>query len=72
MKPTPLIDTVFLEKLERLAIQWQKSFPGLVGGHKFRTSPDPARSFSIIASSITATTCAPSTGAHTCGWKSYS
>ena len=33
MKPAPLIDSVFLEKLERLAIQWQKSFPGLVGGH---------------------------------------
>lgn len=33
MNQTPLIDSVFLEKLERLAIQWQKSFPGLVGGH---------------------------------------
>lgn len=32
-EPAPLIDTVFLHKLERLAIQWQKSFPGLVGGH---------------------------------------
>jgi uncharacterized protein (DUF58 family) len=29
----PLIDRQFLEKLERLAIRWQKSFPGLVGGH---------------------------------------
>lgn len=29
----PLIDSAFLQKLERLAIQWQKSFPGLVGGH---------------------------------------
>ena len=29
----PLIDRLFLEKLERLAIRWQKSFPGLVGGH---------------------------------------
>lgn len=29
----PLIDTQFLHKLERLAISWQKSFPGLVGGH---------------------------------------
>ncbi|MEZ5400328.1 MAG: DUF58 domain-containing protein [Bryobacteraceae bacterium] len=28
-----LIDRRFLEKLERLAIRWQKSFPGLVGGH---------------------------------------
>ena len=33
MKPAPLIDGLFLQKLERLAIQWQKSFPGLVGGH---------------------------------------
>ena len=29
----PLIDTAFLEKLERLTIHWQKSLPGLVGGH---------------------------------------
>lgn len=29
----PLIDSAFLHKLERLAIRWQKSFPGLVGGH---------------------------------------
>jgi uncharacterized protein (DUF58 family) len=29
----PLIDRHFLEKLERLTIRWQKSFPGLVGGH---------------------------------------
>ncbi|HTW67325.1 MAG TPA: DUF58 domain-containing protein [Bryobacteraceae bacterium] len=33
MKPQPLIDSALLEKLERLAIRWQKSFPGLVGGH---------------------------------------
>lgn len=32
-KPAPLIDNQFLQKLERLAIRWQKSFPGLVGGH---------------------------------------
>src|ERR1019366_8580184 len=37
-----------------------------------RTLPAPARSFSIIASSITATTCGPSIGAHTCAWRSYS
>src|SRR6202167_1611718 len=30
---TALIDSAFLHKLERLAIRWQKSFPGLVGGH---------------------------------------
>jgi len=29
----PIIDRAFLEKLERLTIRWQKSFPGLVGGH---------------------------------------
>jgi len=29
----PLIDTETLEKLERLTIHWQKSMPGLVGGH---------------------------------------
>jgi uncharacterized protein (DUF58 family) len=28
-----LIDRKFLERLERLTIHWQKSFPGLVGGH---------------------------------------
>jgi len=33
VKSAPLIDSAFLEKLERLAIRWQKSFPGLVGGH---------------------------------------
>ncbi len=33
----PLLDRRFLEKLERLAIRWQNSFPGLVGGH------DPSR-----------------------------
>lgn len=29
----PLIDREFLERLERLTLHWQKSFPGLVGGH---------------------------------------
>ncbi len=29
----PLLDRQFLEKLERLTIHWQRSFPGLVGGH---------------------------------------
>jgi uncharacterized protein (DUF58 family) len=33
MASAPLIDREFLEKLERLTIHWQKSFPGLVGGH---------------------------------------
>jgi uncharacterized protein (DUF58 family) len=35
MSETPLVDRAFLEKLERLAIFWQKSFSGLVGGHEF-------------------------------------
>lgn len=33
MQSAPLLDREFLEKLERLTIHWQKSFPGLVGGH---------------------------------------
>ena len=33
MPAAPLLDREFLEKLERLTIHWQKSFPGLVGGH---------------------------------------
>ncbi len=32
MADSPLIDRAFLEKLERLALRWQKSFPGIVGG----------------------------------------
>jgi uncharacterized protein (DUF58 family) len=31
--PEPLLETRFLERLERLSIQWQNSLPGLVGGH---------------------------------------
>jgi len=30
---TPLLDRPTLERLERLAIRWQRSFAGLVGGH---------------------------------------
>jgi uncharacterized protein (DUF58 family) len=33
MPSATLLERDFLEKLERLTIQWQKSFPGLVGGH---------------------------------------
>lgn len=33
MSQEPIIGRAFLEKLERLAMRWQKSFPGLVGGH---------------------------------------
>lgn len=29
----PLIDRGFLERLERLTLHWERSFPGLVGGH---------------------------------------
>jgi uncharacterized protein (DUF58 family) len=29
----PLLEREFLERLERLAIHWQRSFAGLVGGH---------------------------------------
>jgi len=29
----PFIDRKLLDRLERLTIRWQKSFPGLVGGH---------------------------------------
>src|SRR5690349_7155507 len=29
----PLLDSRFLERLERLTLHWQRSFPGLVGGH---------------------------------------
>jgi uncharacterized protein (DUF58 family) len=32
MAQAPLVDQQFLEKLERLTLYWQKSFPGLVGG----------------------------------------
>ena len=45
MKPDPLIDTAFLHKLERLAIQWQKSFPGLVGGHNISHFSGPGQEF---------------------------
>src|SRR5262245_12080380 len=31
--PEALIETAMLEKLERLTIHWQRSLPGLVGGH---------------------------------------
>ena len=31
--PEPILDTQLLARLERLTIYWQKSLPGLVGGH---------------------------------------
>jgi len=45
VKPAPLIDSKFLEKLERLTIQWQKSFPGLVGGHNISHFAGPGQEF---------------------------
>ena len=44
-RPAPLIDSAFLEKLERLAIRWQKSFPGLVGGRNISHFAGPGQEF---------------------------
>src|SRR5215467_2940699 len=41
----PLIDRNLLEKLERLTVRWQKSFPGLVGGHNLSRYPGPGIEF---------------------------
>jgi uncharacterized protein (DUF58 family) len=41
----PLIERKFLEKLERLTIHWQKSFPGLVGGHNASRFAGPGQEF---------------------------
>jgi uncharacterized protein (DUF58 family) len=41
----PLIDRAFLEKLERLTIRWQRSFPGIVGGHNRSRFPGPGQEF---------------------------
>ncbi len=45
MSQAPLIDSEFLEKLERLAIRWQKSFPGLVGGRNISHFAGPGQEF---------------------------
>ncbi len=45
MARDPLIDRKFLEKLERLTIRWQKSFPGLVGGHNRSRFSGPGQEF---------------------------
>lgn len=45
MTPEPLIDTAFLHKLERLAVRWQKSFAGLVGGHNISRLAGPGQEF---------------------------
>lgn len=45
MQQPPIVETEFLHKLERLAIQWQKSFPGLVGGHNISRFSGPGQEF---------------------------
>lgn len=45
MAQEPIIDRAFLEKLERLAMRWQKSFPGLVGGHNLSQFSGPGQEF---------------------------
>src|SRR5947209_14842173 len=45
MSTAPIIEGAFLEKLERLAIRWQKSFPGLVGGHNMSRLPGSGQEF---------------------------
>jgi uncharacterized protein (DUF58 family) len=45
MPAAPLLDREFLEKLERLTIHWQKSFPGLVGGHNASRFAGPGQEF---------------------------
>jgi uncharacterized protein (DUF58 family) len=43
--PEPIVDRHFLEKLERLTLQWQKSFHGIVGGHNRSHFPGPGQEF---------------------------
>ena len=43
--PEPLVDRQFLEKLERLSLQWQRSFHGIVGGHNLSHFPGPGQEF---------------------------
>jgi uncharacterized protein (DUF58 family) len=45
MQPAPLIESAFLQKLERLALSWRKSFPGLVGGHNTSHFSGPGQEF---------------------------
>jgi uncharacterized protein (DUF58 family) len=45
MPSAPLLDREFLEKLERLTIRWQRSFPGLVGGHNASRWAGPGQEF---------------------------
>lgn len=43
--PQPLLDRRFLEQLERLTLQWHKSFNGLVGGHNISHFAGPGQEF---------------------------
>jgi len=43
--PDPLLDRRLLEKLERLALRWQRSFTGLFGGHNPSRFPGPGLEF---------------------------
>src|SRR5438045_8095489 len=45
MPSAQLLERDFLEKLERLTIQWQRSFPGLVGGHNVSRFPGSGQEF---------------------------
>jgi len=45
MASAALLDREFLEKLERLAIHWQRSFAGLVGGHNRSRFPGSGQEF---------------------------
>ena len=45
MAAEPLIEKGFLEKLERLTLRWQRSFPGTVGGHNASSFPGPGQEF---------------------------
>ena len=45
MANAPILDRKFLERLERLTIHWQKSFPGLVGGHNKSRLPGGGQEF---------------------------
>jgi len=45
MAREPLIDRSFLEKLERLAMRWQASFRGRIGGHNLSKFSGPGQEF---------------------------
>ena len=45
VQPEFKIERAFLERLERLTIHWQKSFPGIVGGHNASRFSGPGQEF---------------------------